>query len=155
MVHHRPERPSPSSPAVPPLPPAFTSFQQPWRTGRWQGSSCSEHARAPACRSGGTVGGGGFPTTKIPQYPGHTGGKIVPAPASSFPSATDIPQPGSSAPPLRSGSPSCTSAVYFSESVAAQLCIPSATLPFCVCIFSDSDPSAISSPHSLHWSRPL
>ena len=39
--------------------------------------------------------------------------------------------------------------------VAAQLCLPSAALPFCVCMCPTSNPSAISSPHSLYWTCPL
>ena len=108
MVHHRPERPTPSSPAVPPPPDAFASVPPLWRTGQWQGASRSENVREPECHSGGTVGGGGFPHPKLPQYPRHAGGESVPASPSSSLSVPDTPQPGNSAVFPRQGRPSGT-----------------------------------------------
>ena len=39
--------------------------------------------------------------------------------------------------------------------VASQLRLPSAALPFCVCMFTARNPIAISSPYSLHLIQPL
>ena len=150
-MRHRPERPSPRSPIVPPPPSAFSSDPPPWITGRWQGDSRSEHYRGIECRIRGTVGwgGGGVPPPKLPHYKGHASGENVPAYLSSLPRVLDNSQPGSSAVLPRLVRTSGTSAVPLQGGVADQLRLPSAALPCYALICPASNPSAISSPHSL------
>ena len=62
------------------------------------------------------MGGGGFPPTKLPQYPRHENAENLPASPSSLPFLSplipDSPQPGSSTVLPRSERPTGTSAVH-------------------------------------------
>ena len=118
-----PQNPSLCYPSIPHLLTAASFAPLPWRTVQWQGAFRSVYARVPACIIGGTVGGGGLPSPKLPRCPGHSGAENIPASPSSSSLVLVITLPGSSAVLPWPGRPCYTSAALppwptFSRSVS-------------------------------------
>ena len=151
MFPRRPERPSPGSPSVPPPPAAFNYFPPPWPTGCWQGASFSEHTRAPSCLSWGTMG----PSVKIKtlsctcRWENCTCIAVLVAARSGHPSTGQF-----------RGPPAVENSIMYVRgslpvAMAYHHHLPSASLPCCVFMFTDNNPSTISSLHYLRWIQPL